>query len=62
MSDAPLVYSIRELNQHTARVLAEIQQSGQPAFITRQGRYAFMIKPVDPQLEARVLAEMAEQA
>lgn len=61
-SDEALVYTMRDLNQHTARVMGEIEKTGKPAFITRHGRFVAIVTPVPPgQVESRVLAEMARE-
>jgi antitoxin (DNA-binding transcriptional repressor) of toxin-antitoxin stability system len=61
MSEVP-VYTMRQLGQDTARVIAEIEQSGKPAFITRQGRFIAVIKPIAAgEVESRILAEMARE-
>jgi antitoxin (DNA-binding transcriptional repressor) of toxin-antitoxin stability system len=60
--DDALVYTMRDLNQQTARILSEIEKSGKPAFITRRGRFVAIITPLPPgQVESRVLAEMARE-
>ena len=41
-----VVYTMRDLNQQTARVMAEIEKSGKPAFITRDGRLVTTITPL----------------
>lgn len=57
-----LVYTMRELNQQTARIMSEIERTGKPAFITRHGRFVATIVPLEPgQVESRVLAEMARE-
>lgn len=58
------VYSMRELNQNTARVLEEINASGQPAAVTKHGRFVALIQPLaDAQIESIVLHDspLAEQ-
>jgi antitoxin (DNA-binding transcriptional repressor) of toxin-antitoxin stability system len=35
--------------------------AGKPALITRYGRFVAVITPLEPGLEARVLAEMARE-
>lgn len=61
-SDDALVYSMRDLNQQTARVMEEIARAGKPAFITRHGRFIAIITPLVPGwVESRVLAEMARE-
>ena len=44
--DAPRVYTMTELNQQTARVLEEVNESGRPAVITRHGRFLAMLTPL----------------
>jgi antitoxin (DNA-binding transcriptional repressor) of toxin-antitoxin stability system len=58
----PRVYTMRELNQSTARVMAEIEASDTPAFITKHGRFIAMITPLaSGDVESRVLAAMAQE-
>lgn len=60
--EEPLVYTMRDLNQGTARVMNEIQEHGAPAFITKHGRFVAMITPIPAgQIESRVLAAMAQE-
>jgi hypothetical protein len=60
--DETLVYTMRELNQQTARIMSEIENTGKTAFITRHGRFVAIIKPLVPgEVESRVLAEMARE-
>jgi antitoxin (DNA-binding transcriptional repressor) of toxin-antitoxin stability system len=62
VEDEALVYTMRDLNQQTARIMGEIEKTGRPAFITRHGRFVAIITPVAPgQVESRVLAEMARE-
>lgn len=57
-----LVYTMRELNQQTARIINEIEKTGKTAFITKHGRFIATIAPLAPgQVESRVLAEMARE-
>jgi prevent-host-death family protein len=42
----PLVYTMRDLNQYTSRVLDEINKAKQPALITRRGRPVALITPL----------------
>jgi antitoxin (DNA-binding transcriptional repressor) of toxin-antitoxin stability system len=57
-----LVYTMRDLNQQTARIMGEIERTGKTAFITRHGRFVATIVPLEPgQVESRVLAEMARE-
>ena len=39
-------YTMRELNQRTADVMREINESGRPAAITRRGRIIAVITPM----------------
>jgi prevent-host-death family protein len=55
-----LVYTMRELNQQTAKIMNEVEKTGKPAFITKHGRFVAVITPLDPgRFENRVLAQMA---
>lgn len=50
-------YTMRELNQRTAAVMQAINDSGQPAAITRRGRFVAIIYPVvSEQIEAVAFA------
>jgi antitoxin (DNA-binding transcriptional repressor) of toxin-antitoxin stability system len=61
-SDKALVYTMRELNQQTARIMGLIEKTGKPAFITRQGRFIALITPFAPgQVESRVLTAMTRE-
>lgn len=44
--DAAQVYSVSQLNQHTAQVLEEINHSKRPAVVTRHGRFVALITPL----------------
>jgi prevent-host-death family protein len=60
--DEGRIYTMRDLNQQTARVMNEIATSERPAFITRHGRFVAVITPLAPgQVESRVLAAMARE-
>ena len=60
--DEALVFSMRELDQQTARIMSEIEKAGKPAIITRDGRFIATITPLVPgQVESRVLSEIAGQ-
>jgi antitoxin (DNA-binding transcriptional repressor) of toxin-antitoxin stability system len=60
--DKALVYTMRELNQQTARIMGLIEKTGKPAFITRHGRFIAHITPLAPgQVESRVLTAMARE-
>ncbi|NIK56831.1 type II toxin-antitoxin system Phd/YefM family antitoxin [Kribbella shirazensis] len=56
------VYRMRDLNQHTAGVLKDINDSGRPAFITRHGRFVAMITPLEGQnIEGRLIAALLDE-
>ena len=60
--DKPLVYTMRELNQQTARIMNEIEKHARPGFITRHGRFVAMIVPLQPgQIESRMLDQMVRE-
>ena len=62
VDDEPLIYTVSDLNQQTARIMAAIEQSRKPAFITRRGHYIAVISPLAPgEVESRVLTEMARE-
>jgi antitoxin (DNA-binding transcriptional repressor) of toxin-antitoxin stability system len=44
--EAAQVYSISQLNQHTASVLDKINNSGRPAAITKHGRFVALVYPI----------------
>lgn len=55
--EAPRIYTMTELNQQTARVLEEVNESGRPAVITRHGRFVAMLTPLSAgQVEAAALS------
>lgn len=57
-----LVYSMRDLNQQTARIMNEVEKSGKPAFITKHGRFVAVIRPLpSSQVQQRIIAEMARE-
>ncbi len=57
------LYTMRELNQHTADVIREINESGKPALITRRGRFVAVISPVSSgQIEAEMAAKVLMSA
>jgi antitoxin (DNA-binding transcriptional repressor) of toxin-antitoxin stability system len=58
--DTP-VYTLNDLAQNTARIMAEIEESGKPALITRRGRFIAVITPLTGEIEGTVLAEMARE-
>jgi len=56
-------YTMRELNQHTAQVLSEINENGLPAVITRRGRVIAVITPVaDEAVESAMIRAALESA
>ena len=60
--DKALVYTMRELNQQTSRIMGLIEKTGKPAFITRHGRFIALITPLAPgQVESRALTAMARE-
>ena len=60
--DEALVFTMRDLNQHTGQVMEKIEKAGEPAIITRHGRFIAIIRPLAPgQVESRVLPEVARQ-
>jgi antitoxin (DNA-binding transcriptional repressor) of toxin-antitoxin stability system len=62
MSDQPAVYTMRDLGQQAARIMAEIQESGQPAFITRHGQFIAVITPLAAgQVQSQVLAGLVRK-
>lgn len=63
MQDANnLIYTMRDLNQNTARVMNEIREAGKPAFITSYGRFIAVITPLEPgQVEQQALAAIARE-
>jgi len=63
MEDAnSLVYSMRDLNQNTARVMNEIRDARKPAFITSYGRFIAVITPLEPgHVEQQALAAIARE-
>jgi antitoxin (DNA-binding transcriptional repressor) of toxin-antitoxin stability system len=58
--DRPDVYTMRTLNQRTASVIDHVMTNG-PALLTRLGRFVAVIRPLEQDLESRVLSEMARE-
>lgn len=55
------VYTMRELNHETAKVIEEINESGLPAVVTRRGRPVALIRPLaNERVEAAVLDAVIE--
>jgi antitoxin (DNA-binding transcriptional repressor) of toxin-antitoxin stability system len=59
-ADKPDVYTMRQLNQRTALVIDQVTKKG-PALITRLGRFVALITPLEPNLESRVLSQLARE-
>lgn len=60
--DKPLVYTMRELNQQTSRVLEEIKKYERPGFVTKRGRFEFLIVPLQPgEIESQMAQQIAKQ-
>lgn len=56
LASTTALYTMRELNQNTARVMDEINRSGRPAAITKHGRFVALITPLgDAAIESVVL-------
>jgi hypothetical protein len=57
-----LVYTVRDLDQQADRIMSQVEETREAAFITRDGRFIAIITPLVPgQVESRVLAEMARE-
>lgn len=57
------VYTMRELNHRTAEIIKEINEDGQPAVITRHGRFVALITPLASEnVEAAVLGAVLDAA
>lgn len=62
LASAQLV-TMRELNQHTADVIREINEKGTPALITRHGRFVAMLTPLaGTAVESAALSAVIEAA
>lgn len=58
-----LVYTVLDLGQNSARILSQVEETRQPAFITRNGRFIAIIEALEPgQIESRVLLEISRRA
>ncbi|MEV4751638.1 hypothetical protein AB0K21_35215 [Streptosporangium sp. NPDC049248] len=56
------IYKMRDLNQRTAEVIQEINESGKPAIITRHGRFVALISPLlNKGLEGELIARYLER-
>ncbi len=55
--DQAKICTMRELNQHTAKVIDEINAEDRPALITKHGRFMALIMPLSGvQIESIVLS------
>jgi antitoxin (DNA-binding transcriptional repressor) of toxin-antitoxin stability system len=60
--EAPLVYTMRDLNQRTGSIMEQIQMSQQPAYITKRGKLIAKVIALEPgEIESAVLAAMARE-
>ena len=51
-----LVYTVLDLEQQSTRIMSQVEETREPAFITRDGRFIAVITPLAPgQVESRVL-------
>lgn len=61
-SKTPATYTMRDFGQRAGQIMAEIEASGQAAFITRHGRFIALITPLRPgEVEQRVLSQIAQE-
>ncbi|WP_131701813.1 type II toxin-antitoxin system Phd/YefM family antitoxin [Mycolicibacterium elephantis] len=61
--DKPLCFTMRFLNQRTAHVMQLINEAGQPAAITRRGRFvAFIVPLANTDVESVVLGAVLEES
>ena len=57
-----LVYTMRDLNQRTGKIMERIQEDQRPAYITKRGRLIAEVIPLEPgEIESAVLAAMARE-
>jgi len=57
-----LVYTVLDLEQQSTRIISQVGETREPAFITRDGRFIAVIMPLAPgQVESRVLAEISRE-
>jgi hypothetical protein len=62
-SRGALVYTVQDLDQKSARIMSQIEETREPAFIIRDGRFVAIIQPLAlGQVESRALRAMARQA
>ena len=58
----PHLVTMRELNQNTAAVIDAVNESGQPAVVTKHGRFVALLTPLAGQnLEGRLAARLLEE-
>jgi prevent-host-death family protein len=56
------LYTMRELNQHTADVIKRVNETRKPAVITRHGHFVALITPLaDVQVESAVLGAVVDE-
>jgi len=61
-ADDALVFTMRQLNQQTARIMKEIEKTRRPAIITKRSRFIAIIRPLAPgQVESVVFPEVVRQ-
>lgn len=57
-----LVYTVLDLEQQSTRIMSQVEETREPAFIIRDGRFIAVITPLAPgQVESRVLAEISRE-
>jgi prevent-host-death family protein len=57
------IYTMRQLNQHTADVLREINRGREAALITRHGRFIAAIIPLaNADIEAKLVRRILQEA
>lgn len=62
-ADGSHIYTMRELNHETPRVIREINENGRPAVITRRGRFVALISPLaDRGVESAALSAALDEA
>lgn len=61
LGDAP-IYTMRDLNQHTAEVIQQVNESGRPAAITRHGRFVALLTPLaNANVESAMIDALLEE-
>jgi antitoxin (DNA-binding transcriptional repressor) of toxin-antitoxin stability system len=57
-----LICTVEDLSQQAALIISQIEEAGEPAIITRDGRFIAVITPLGPgQVESVVFPEIARQ-